>query len=57
MKKKLFLFVAIASFLSSVAQQKTESTDKSAPKSEKASESNLVFNPDKSVINSNEINF
>ena len=50
MKKKLFLFVAIASFLSSVAQQKTESTDKSAPKSEKASESNLVFNPDKSVI-------
>lgn len=50
MKKSLFLVVAIASFISTVAQQKTDSSDKSSPKSEKPSESNLVFNPDQSVI-------
>jgi carboxypeptidase C (cathepsin A) len=50
MKKTLYLFVAIASFMSTVAQPKTEATDKSAAKNEKPSESNLVFNPDKSVV-------
>lgn len=50
MKKSLFLVVAIASFISTIAQQKTDSSDKSSPKSEKPSESNLVFNPDQSVI-------
>jgi len=50
MKKSLFIVVAIANFISTVAQQKTESSDKSSPKSEKQSESNLVFNPDQSVI-------
>jgi hypothetical protein len=31
-EKTLYLFVAIASFMSTVAQQKTDSTDKSAAK-------------------------
>lgn len=50
MKKTLIICLAITSFMGSVAQQKSDVSDKSAVKNEKPSESNLIFNPDQSVI-------
>jgi carboxypeptidase C (cathepsin A) len=46
MKKTLFLLLAISSLVNTVAQQKADSNEKS----EKKSESSLVFNPDQSVV-------
>jgi carboxypeptidase C (cathepsin A) len=46
MKKILFIFLAITNFGSIVGQQKADSNEKS----EKKSESSLVFNPDQSVV-------
>jgi Ni/Co efflux regulator RcnB len=51
MKKTLLIVIAIASFISTVAQQKTDSSDKSGPKEAKSNqEAILFFNPDQSVI-------